>query len=269
MNQDTISLHLPWRHGKLELEADLTDARTSPHTGRPLRQAEAQIEVAADVMADFQAAVDDSSATDDDGNAWRGRIASQSYSNDDGPHWVSMEWEETEDLHPDVVSFEGLNLRPLAYEEESDSDGVVTITLQAALSADETTRLREVEAGAIFDGRTYWSVVRTGISDEPRMMRFGKVTWSLAEDGGTVYSVVLVDEAYDANPSGLRGFSEPELTNTMRAVAITVGRLDRLLDALERGDQLSLSAVRAIREGTGADWRDKYHQFFQVEDASE
>ncbi len=91
---------------------------------------------------------------------WTGRVSSES-DGDGRSHAVSIEWEEGEELQAAGVSFEGLELKPVSYEQEADSDSVISITLQARLSAAQTKRLRAIEiadlrSAALLARRSIW-----------------------------------------------------------------------------------------------------------------
>lgn len=266
---DLLTLHIPFRDQTVDVKAEVAEDSVSPHTGRRLRQADTRVPVSADLSADFKEALNDSVAVDDDGNAWSAQLRCESYTQGGSSHDFEIDWIEQEQLQATSVKFQRLALTPSRYEERPDEDdGVITIRFQATLSPAETARLRELEAG----DQVYWPVVRVGISDEPRSMRFGQLLWSSREDGSTEYLIMLVDEAHDdrahKGTAWLRMAGEPRLGNVVTMLADLSGRHEALLDLLEQGTAIDADAKKQIEEA-GRRALNETFLFFEVDSVSD
>jgi hypothetical protein len=272
MMDQQLTLHLALRGETLDLQADVSDERVSPYSGRPLRQAQSQVTVSEDSSSELRDALDASPATDAAGHQWTGRVSSESYSNEGGPHAFAIEWEEAESLQADLVRFEGLELTPSLYEEREKEDGVVAIEFQATLSSEETDRLRALQADSSEERQRYWPVVRVGVSEQSRSMRFGRVLWSKRDDGNIEHKITLVDEAHDSAPQNVTPYlsmaGEPHLGHTMGGVADLAGQFDALLEVLERGKLVDAEAIRQIREAGIEARRTRSYTFYEVRDVS-
>lgn len=138
------------------------------------------------------------------GNAWTGRIRSDSYNTGGGPHHIAVTWTEREALRAERVEFEGLKLTPTRYHED-EKHGIVAVNLQATLSPEEVTRLRELQERARDPQQRYWYVTRVGVSAQPRTMRFGRLLWNKRDDESLDYQIVLVDAARDEHAQDFTG----------------------------------------------------------------
>jgi hypothetical protein len=105
-------------------------------------------------------------------------------------HWELL---QVEDLNIENLVIADLQLTPYTYSEEFSSDGVLAIEARVSVTEAQEKRIRELEAPKI-----YFPVIRQGINNEPREMRFGKLFWS---QHGSTYKMdlFLVDKAADDN----------------------------------------------------------------------
>jgi hypothetical protein len=163
---------------------------------------------------------------------------------------------------PDVITFAGLDLRPIRYAERQDEDGLA-INFQATLTDEETTALRGLPRGR---GSDYFPVVVAG--REPLRMRLGGIWWQ-CRDAGVDHDITLVSDEYDAHakpmPPMLGG--EPHVGHLMRMVATLRREMDGLLNAAATGT-LSAETVASIRRSGATAWPADGYVFNEVDDIS-
>jgi hypothetical protein len=182
-----------------------------------------------------------------------------------GPWTHSVKVEEAEDLNPSELVIDGLAVKPELYEEHAEEGG---ITLATTFSVDAPGRKKVEERLERHLGRpSYFELLRVGIEDSPRNVRFGRSLWS--EHGSTTkYHLFFVEKGVDdARPTHLDFY--PELPTVRRQVADTRGLVDELLAALvetgalsqERREDLERRVVEARFKRTWA--------LFNVEDVDQ
>jgi hypothetical protein len=178
-DHDLILLRFPSEEPDLAIPAEVVEERISPHTGNTLRRLESDLTVPASEARKITAVLqDDRQLVDDQGRRWTGRLAVQSYGDPQGLHNLQINWDEQEHFEAEAVEFEGLVLRPLRYEERAGEGGGISLSFRARLSDDETEALRTLQRSE----ERYFPVIRRGISDGPRRMRFGRVLWQALDD---------------------------------------------------------------------------------------
>jgi hypothetical protein len=163
-------------------------------------------------------------------SSWK--IGENSYSYEHGSEVTTYKCElmEKENLAIQRLQINGLEFTPYSYEEEIDQDALI-ITAKAALSGEERDK--------ILSFPPYFPVVRKGISDLPREMRFGRLMLWSRTDTGFKYELLLVERSYDA--LGLHGPFEPQLSNMRFMLAGVTERVDQLLAHLVEKGLLSES----------------------------
>lgn len=246
-----------------------SESVASPFTGRDLRKLKTVVPVASPAVDLVKSLLASSPLADADGALWSGSLDMESYTAENGPHTLTITWSEWERVHADTVEFEGLALVPTRYEERDDGEGVLIVSFQANLSPDETEIFRGLLASSI-GHQLYWPVVRRGVSDDPRTMRFGRILWQTLEDGGFAHDITLVDEAHDADESsallGLGG--EPQVSNLIDQLLALRMQFERLLDEVQRSGVLTPQTVDAVRAGGKESGAARRYSFFEVSDLS-
>lgn len=165
---------------------------------------------------------------------------------DRSPRSTHHRWQvqESEKLQIAELQVGGLVLHPYRYSERFDNNALV-IRARVRFAEAEVEALRALIVG----GELYIRVVRHGISEEPRIMRFGRTLWS--EQGGVVnHDLVLVDKSYD--DQNRPALFEPENSNVHRAVASLLGRVEDLGDLLVSKGVLTDLERRSWQEGADA-----------------
>jgi len=244
----------------------------SRHTGRTCVRLHVLVSVSGkgehDRMLDLvqNARHNNVSAADEAGRTrmWKVRNHSYSYQNsgDSAVYNHRFELEEDEELMPTSLHIDELVLRPHKYEEEFDREALIISAWTSTNEAD-SQRLKDLVAR-----RDFYPVVRVGISEEIREMRFGAVLWS--EDGAsTKHRITLVERIYDEQHDSSPGVGEPEASNVERSLATGLGMIDGLLETLGAKEILTPEEIAGIRLKAEEEIQifDKRWAFRRVEDA--
>lgn len=225
-----------------------TGSEVSPHTGRDLKTARVATRVAPHDAEAVSALLSrgrgpGGEIVDMDGRRWGVGSYQESYSDQTSPHAFSAEIREVERLQPERVEVGDLTLQPSRYLERIDGAGIV-IEMRAPVGQTEEAALREhFRTGGT--RHRYMSVVRVGVEDRPRSMRFGKTLWH-RRNGQTEVSLVLVEEVVDEqDPSpftAFLGLAEPELTHALDWAATVQAKFDALVVELKAAGVLGAEA---------------------------
>ena len=111
----------------------------------------------------------------------------------------------------------------------------------------------------------YLDVIRKGISDEVKKMRFGKVIWS-ENDGYIKKDIVLVEDVYDNKESSISKFFEPEFSNIMNILAYVYNLNEELFKLLMSKGQLSTEELEQTKEMAKNNIRETTKKYYRVED---
>lgn len=218
----------------------------SPHTHQQLQRLEASFSVLGDIEAsrvrDAITGREPIGIDPDTGRRFRVVSSSYSYHDSSSTNFV-VELQETELLEPISLDIGGIPVVPTRYSEEPAQGGIVVNAL-VAVSDDVAERLEDL----IVDGPLYFEVVREGVEEGARSMRFGQCLWSTEEEG-RAYLLVLVEEGVDHATGRGPGLFQPTLARIEEAVAELSGLVrtmgDRLVaaDVFESSDWASILAA--------------------------
>lgn len=193
---------------------------------------------------------------------WEGGVQSwcvswNSYAEVDGEHRYTLILREAEELSLEELLVDGVALYPYEYRESFNGEGL-TIRAKLEGSRKEVLRLR-----ALLKTRDSFPVIRRGIQDEPRRMRFGVAEWSLHE-GQIRYRMVLVDEGADlsAHPELVR----IEAENTRAAAAFYMNFIENLANLLEARGILPSDQIEAARTAALEKAGQTRREFWRVPD---
>jgi len=193
---------------------------------------------------------------------WDGGVQSwcvswNSYAESDGEHRYTLILREAEELALEELVVDGVALHPYEYRESFNGDEL-TIRAKLVGSRKEVLRLR-----ALLKTRDAFPVVRRGIQDEPREMRFGVAEWSLHE-GQIRYRLVLVDQGADlsAHPELVR----VEVENTRAAAAFYMNFVENLAQLLEARGILPAEQIEAARAAAHEQVGQTRREFWRVPD---
>lgn len=163
---------------------------------------------------------------------------------------------EIENLGIESLQLGEVTATPYRYQEEISSEALVITT---CFDLDRNTYEAFNQLPESFH------VVRKGISDEPRLMRFGQTVWSSDDDDKFKISATIVETVYDqVNKS--HGILEPMFSNVRNEVAATSVRLDRLLVMLVQKGVLSSEDREKIGVVTNEELRRMKRSFSRVSD---
>lgn len=204
-------------------------------------------------------------STDGQGNVlnrWRLRKNSHSHTVGEPEYYHSLELEGEEELKVDKLVLAGLTFQPYSYNEEFDGDALI-IEAKVLLSEaqyDELTEFMKREG--------YFPVIRHGISDEPREMRFGATRWSKHQDG-IKHELLLVEKSYDEAKTRPRFTFALELPRMREVIAEHAGVLGALLTTLVNKGLLEAEEADSIRgEASRRAWH-RQRELYRVKDIDE
>jgi len=261
--------------GGKEMPAELENESTfrSKHTGRELKRVQVRV-----VEREKQAherlleilqmgRKEGINSTDGMGKVlskWKVRNNSYSYSESgyDSNYYHSIELEEMERLEVTSLKVGGLELHPYSYDEKFDDDALI-IEAKVLLSESQYTGLKE-----IMKKMRYFPVIRYGIAEEPREMRFGLTRWSEHEHG-VKHELLLIDKSYDATKEKIKGFFDPEMFRMQDMIAEYTEILDELVSTLTNKGLLSIEEVDHIRARALERVWDRKREFYRIKDIDE
>lgn len=193
-----------------------------------------------------------------DNGVGRWSVSWNSYAEADGMHVYTLILREEEDLQLEALLLGGVELHPYEYREQFSETGELTIWAKLVGSKQSALRLR-----ALVKTHPSFPVVRRGIAEEPREMRFGVAEWS-EHEGQIKYRVVLVDRDVDLSEHpGLLRISEQ---NQRAALTYYMNLVERLADLLKRKGLLPEAEIEAAREAAREEpWQGR-QEFWRVPD---
>ena len=190
----------------------------------------------------------------------RWRVSWNSYAESEGEHRYMLILNEEEELTlEELVLDGGVRLRPYAYREAFTGDGELTIWAKLTGTRQEVLRLR-----ALLRSHASFPVVRRGIDERPRWMRFGVAEWSEHDEGQIKYRVVLVDA--DADPAEHAELVRIEEENVRASLGFYTNFVEQLAQLLEARGILPAAEIEAARAAAReAPWPAR-HEFWRVLD---
>jgi len=207
-------------------------------------------------------------STDEMGNVTgKWRIANSSFcslgaeNNPEYHHEIQIE--ELEELKLETLSINGLTLSPYFYEEEFDCDDL-SIRSRVMVTPEQDARLRILmREGGIFQ------VIRRGINDEPREMRFSNtILWS--RHGNRFKSeIILVDKSYDERDRPLARLFQPQMSRMQSAVASQAEMVEAMLETMVTRKYLTEGDIAEMRKKAAERVWDRKREFFEVRDIDE
>jgi hypothetical protein len=251
MRNDMVTLEL----AGIQVAATIEEVGSfpSPHTGRELRRL--QVSFTIDDEATNNRIVEALEAHQEVAlpNGTGQRISftpgesSWSYTDDITRYHHQVELTEREDLQPTAVVLDEFEIIPYAYEESIEGDGALVIDLKTRMVSTAHTALQAMITRRSADHPSYFPVVRKGLQDTPRIMRFGRrCTWS-AHDGEFKHNLVLVEQAYDqGGPEPFLPEDYPAGRRGREMAAKTSALVTELLRVLEAKGVLDTDEVRQL-----------------------
>jgi hypothetical protein len=178
-------------------------------------------------------------------------------------HYHVIEIEETEDLKVEGLMLNGLLLIPYFYEEEFDCDDL-NIKARVMVTPEQDAQLRKM-----IKTPDYISVVRAGLCDDPREMRFSKtILWS-EHCEGIKYELILVDRSYDERDRPLARLFQPQMSRMQEMMAAQAEMIEEMIAIIHKKGLLNAEEIEHMRSEAEAKASDRAREFFRVEDIDE
>jgi hypothetical protein len=215
-----------------------------------------------------RAELDGISAFDEAGNpSGRWKIVDDFFSYIDGEngteYWHTLQLDEIEELQIEGLSIAGMALCPYMYEEEFDCDDL-SITARVVVTHEQSNELKNL---MMHEG--YFPVIRLGINDQPREMRFGKtILWSKYHHS-IKYELILLDRGFDERDSPMSSLLQPQMSRMQHMVAAQSEMLEGMLNILRSKGLLSDEDINAMRTEAAKQVWDKVREFYEVKDLDE
>ena len=243
-SNETELVEISFGDRRLEAAPDELAAVISKHTGASLRRVRLEFEVSGEAL---NAAVGDRirDAADSGGEPlsnpagserWRVETWTTRYADVD-PTRVSYDvtLKAAESVVADSVELPGpISLPVEQYREKIEKENGLTVELLAALGDSEAQQLESFmqEKRESSGADSYFEVVRRGVQETPRMMRFGRCLWQRLDDGRRRHYVLLVAREYDEEEPEPFLLFQPEMSQLMVAVINLQHRVAMLTNAL-------------------------------------
>jgi hypothetical protein len=197
---------------------------------------------------------------DEQGNptgTWKPRLMQKSYSDNDPTHTYIWEITQEENVKIEALQLGDLMVAPYEYSEEfDDATGAMKIHARARLDSEQVKRLRSLPP--------FFSVVRKGINDAPREMRFGRLLWS--DHGEYIKHKILLFDRDTRVEEKISGLFDPEMSHLEMGVAKTSCLMKNLLETLQSKGVLNEDAIQKIRQQADDDMEGRLLQFNEVDD---
>lgn len=191
------------------------------------------------------------------GGVHRWCISWNSYTASGPEHAHTLLLREVEELALEALVVDGVELHPYEYREEFNGDEL-TVSAKLVGSKAAVLRLR-----ALLKTRETFPVVRRGIAQEPRQMRFGVAEWS-EHEGQIRVRMVLVDAS--ADPEEHPELVRIEEANTRAALAFYMSFVDHLAELVQRKGIATAEEVEGAREAARNEPWPTRREFWRVRD---
>lgn len=240
----------------------------SKHTGAPLRRVNISFRAKGeDTHEEIQRLLEETgevvSLNENDEPDGQWKAIQRSFSYQQGRPYYDYQWEleGKEELKIEEIVLGDVAFKPYLYKEKFDYDDLLIIKARVSLTLEEFGRLK-----ALFLGEQYFQVIRKGISNESREMRFGKALWS-EQDDTVKFQIYLVDRAKDED--GKLGIFQPEMRNIQSMLARTTECFLELLSVLVEKEVLTSEEQDRIKTVSQERMLNRVLKFDQVDDLDE
>lgn len=178
-------------------------------------------------------------------------------------YYHEIQIEEVEDLELTGLSINGIVLYPYFYEEEFDCDDL-NIKSRVMVTPEQDAWLR-----MLMKEEKYFHVVRHGISNDSREMRFSNtILWS-KHGNKFKYEIILVDRSYDERDRPLARLFQPQMSRMQSAVAAQAEMVEAMLETMVTRKYLTEGDVAEMRKKAAERLWDRKREFFEVKDIDE
>ena len=185
-----------------------------------------------------------------------GTVQLRQWTQSDSRYFYTLTLREVETLNIEVLVLGDLEIHPYQYMEDS-LEGL-KIDGKVELSEEDSEKFLQLQSKG-----GYFPVIRRGIQEEAREMRFGAVYWS-SGNGTVKYAFVLVEKTPADEASSLPlGQLEPKVRSYL---AFEVALRKGLIELLQEKGIISSEEVTGLKEKAESEkWRVE-NEFYRVED---
>jgi hypothetical protein len=181
---------------------------------------------------------------------------SGSYQDERTIYNFSIESEEIEELKIQKLILSGKEFFPYDYSETFDDCGLM---ISAKIKTKINLNKFIVEKNK---NEYYFPVLREGISNETKTMRFGQIFWSQNKDDYK-FDLVLVEKEWDDKKLD---YSHSRNINKERSLAFLINYIDELTDFLVLKNLISSEEIKSVRKKAEDKVFLKMREFCKVED---
>lgn len=173
----------------------------------------------------------------------------------------SIELEEIEELKIESLIISGIEFDPYEYLEDFDDESLI-ITAKVKIS---TNSINELIIDKYNKKEIYFPVIRKGINEIKKLMRFGQIFWSKNDD---IYKfdLILVEKSYDENAKGLKDNHIDKIYNIQELLAYTSNYLDGVIELLINKKLLNTKEIESIKDKANGKVKEKIRDFYKVKD---
>ena len=261
---------LDFKGTRVRVQIAKEEKYSSKHTDADLRRLEVRTTIQGEknnegfVELINQARTDGVTSVSEDGQVqrkWRLKNSSGSHRDNEPIFHHSIELDEIEELPISSLTLAGLTLQPYKYEETFVDNN---LSIKASL------KLSEAQHGAVKDlqrSGDIVTVIRHGISEDPKQMRIFIGSWSRHADE-VKFELLFQEETDQPKPNPLAPVLRwlGPLTNKVADNSVAV---DALTDALHKKGVLSEEELSQIQRNVADKARDVKDGFFRVDDIDE
>ncbi|MDP2836375.1 MAG: hypothetical protein Q8N97_05280 [Methanobacteriaceae archaeon] len=162
-----------------------------------------------------------------DDKKWK--LVTSSYSYIEGSSITQYNWhlEELEKSQIEKLIINGSEFEPLLYKEEiheREGNGL-WIDIFIETDVQNINQIKDIPNGG------YFPVIRQGISDEEKEMRFGRTIWQ-KEGNKILFKTTLIEKIYDENSKSMPFFLNPDIPNIKRSIYNTSESVNQIFSVL-------------------------------------
>jgi hypothetical protein len=269
-----MKMHLKIAGKEMLVEVEDESRFRSKHTGSELRRINASLVLPTPMshrkflIGIKRGEVDGIPSTDGTGNiTGRWAVKDSDFIYLDGQqgteYWHNLYLEEIEEFHIDSLSIGGLLLQPYFYEEEFDCDEL-SISARVMVTQEQDIVLRKMMVQ-----EKYFPVIRHGICDVAREMRFSRtILWS-KHHHNIKYELILIDKGYDERDPLLSRVLQPQMSRMQHMIASQSQMVEGLLSMLHSKGFIEEEDIAVMKaEAAGQVWN-KIREFYEVGDLDE
>ncbi len=173
----------------------------------------------------------------------------------------SIELEEVEELKIESLIISGIEFSAYEYSERF-YDKSLMIYAKIKLTSNEINKLIIEKYSK---NEIYFPVIRKGINDEEKIMRFGQTFWSLT-NGDYKFDLTLVEKSYDESEKKFKSHFGSKELNVEKFLAYNNNYLDELIKLLISKKLLSNKEVELIKNKANDNVEERIRDFYKVND---